>query len=231
MHNAAAIFQEDAVCLTKFGPDSGQSACAILARKEWERQSGKGEHANEFWWGIGEEGITESIQHLIAEYEAKSVIFVAVKDQTLKASAPPEVLVWRKYALAGQPDIAIPENVLVTSSVSIQSYSALVCKSCDPIRVTYVARFANCHYKYLKKSGELGSSKRGQRTTSPLVKWTSGAITAADCDSVIEFSAHFAEPNCVELRASKTVPFIQIDALDAIKNKDEWVSAVATIRQ
>jgi len=233
--NNAAIFQEPAVCLTKCGPDSGQVASEILARKEWERQSGKGLHTHEFWWGIGERGTAESIRHLIEKYEAKSVIFVASKNQTLRGSAPPEVRIWRKYrTLTGHQNISIPENVQVTSSVSNSNYFALVCKSPDPIRTGNGGRFANCHYKNLKKfrgGYELGRNRRGQRTTSPLVKYTDGAITAADCDSVIEFSAHFAPPNCVELQDSKSVPYAAIRALNAIRNTHQWLSAVAAIRR
>jgi hypothetical protein len=63
--NNAPIFQEPAVYFTKFGPESGETASAILARKELERKSGTADHANEFWWGIGEKGTAESIHHLI----------------------------------------------------------------------------------------------------------------------------------------------------------------------
>jgi hypothetical protein len=239
--NNPPIFQELAVCLTKFGPESDEPASAILARKEWERKSGKVAHTNEFWWGIGERGTAESIRHLIEKYKAKSIIFAAVKDQTTKGSAPPHVLVWRKYrTLGGHRNIDIPENVLITSSMSTKdgkfksNHFALVCNSRDPIRAANLVQFANSHYKNLTKSGkgyELGSSKRGQRTTSPLVKFTSGAITAADCDSVIQFSAHFAIPFCVELEESKRVSYAQILVLNAIKNTDQWLAAVAAIRK
>jgi|SRR5580700_6648021 hypothetical protein len=80
--NSAPIFQEAAVCLTKYGPESGETAAAILARKEWERKSGKGAHANEFWWGIGEKGRAETVRDLIAQHKAQSIIFVPVKNQT-----------------------------------------------------------------------------------------------------------------------------------------------------
>jgi hypothetical protein len=63
--NNNPIFHEPAVCLTKFGPESGETANAILARKDWERKSGTANHANEFWWGIGEKGTAESIRHLV----------------------------------------------------------------------------------------------------------------------------------------------------------------------
>jgi hypothetical protein len=233
--NDVTIFQETAVCLTKFGPDSGQVACKILRRKEWERRSGRDEHEHEFWWGIGEQGTDQSIHLLIEEHKAKSVIFVAAKTQTLKKMPLEDnILVWRHYrTLAGDQGI-IPENVLVTSSISRSNYFALVCKNQESILVCNSPdgrQFANRHYKYLKNTGELGSSERGQRTTSPLVRYTTDDIIAADCDSVIEFSADFAEPNCVRLCDRKPVSFAQIDALKAIRNTSEWLSAVAAIRE
>jgi hypothetical protein len=237
----APIFQKPAVCLTKFGPESGETASAILARKEWERKSGKAAHANEFWWGVGEGGTAESVRYLIEKYKAKSIIFVAVKDQTTKGSAPPQVLVWRKYrTLASDQDIDIPENVLITSSLSTKkgklksNHLALVCKSRDLIRAANIGRFANSHYKNLEKSEKgykLGKKNRGQRTTSPLVRCSNGAITVADCDSAIQFSAHFTVPYCVELQDSKRVPYAQILALNAIKSIDQWLSAVTAIRK
>ena len=56
------VFQQGAVCLTKFGPESGETAKEIVARKDLERRSGIGAHKNEFWWGIGEKGTAQSIK-------------------------------------------------------------------------------------------------------------------------------------------------------------------------
>ena len=53
------VFQQGAVCLTKFGPESGETAKEILARKDLERRSGIRTHKNEFWWGIGEKGTAQ----------------------------------------------------------------------------------------------------------------------------------------------------------------------------
>jgi hypothetical protein len=55
------VFQQEAVCLTKFGPESGETADEILARKDLERRSGTRAHKKEFWWGIGEKGAAQSI--------------------------------------------------------------------------------------------------------------------------------------------------------------------------
>jgi len=160
---------------------------------------------------------------------------VAANRQTLKET-PQNILVWRQYrTLDGDKNIEIPKNVLVTSSESSKYYSALVCKSHKSILICNSPDgrlfAANGHYQYVKKSGELGSCERGRRTTSPLVRCTTDDITATDCNSVIEFSADFAEPNCVRLCDSKTVPFAQIDGLKAIQSTNDWLSAVAAIRQ
>ena len=47
------MFEQEAVCLTKFGPELDETAKEILARKDLERRSGIRAHKNEFWWGIG----------------------------------------------------------------------------------------------------------------------------------------------------------------------------------
>jgi hypothetical protein len=52
------VFQQGAVCLTKFGPESGETADEILAQEEIERLSGVGAHKNEFWWSVGEKGLS-----------------------------------------------------------------------------------------------------------------------------------------------------------------------------
>ena len=66
-------FQQAAVCLTKFGPESGETAEEILARKDLERRSGVGAHKNEFWWGVGEKGTAQSIQTLISQHGGNTV--------------------------------------------------------------------------------------------------------------------------------------------------------------
>jgi hypothetical protein len=66
-----SVFQQGAVCLTKFGPESGETADEILARKNLERRSGTRAHKNEFWWGIGEKGAAQSINRLISQHGAK----------------------------------------------------------------------------------------------------------------------------------------------------------------
>ena len=91
-----------AVCLTKFGSESGETAKEVLARKDLERRSGVGAHKNEFWWGVGEKGIAQSIQTLISQHGGNIVLFSAIKDQKPpnKGSAT-DALVWRKFRMLG----------------------------------------------------------------------------------------------------------------------------------
>src|ERR1700730_14214456 len=211
MKNKVPIVREKAVCLTKYGPEGSECPEEILPRKDFERRSGRGDHANEFWWGIGEKGTAESIWHLITECAAKMVLFAAIKDPKRSNHSPEQVFVWRKYRmLNNNKTYDIPEHVLVTSSINgkggkvKQMHFALVCKTDDPIEEAKLWKFSNCHYRNLKKQKtgkgyELGSCERGQRTTAPLVKWTNQPIVDAECDATISFMAKLCVPNCVEL--------------------------------
>ena len=137
------VFRQEAVCLTKFGPESGETTEEILARKDLERRAGVGAHKNEFWWGIGEKGTAQSIQTLISQHGANIVLFSAIKDQKPpnKGSAT-DALVWRKYRILGGDILHdIPKHVLITSAAVTKSgkirtrHFALVCNSSVAIKM------------------------------------------------------------------------------------------------
>jgi hypothetical protein len=217
------VFQQEAVCLTKFGPESGETARDILARKDLERRAGVGTHKNEFWWGIGEKGTAQSISNLIAQHGANIVLFSAIKNQEPpKKGSASDALVWRKYRMLGSDVLHdVPKHVLITSAALTKSgtirttHFALICVSSGPIKMgEHVFRFSNPHYKNLGKDGKLGKSARGQRSTTALVRWTSSPISGAECDSLIDFSANLCAPYCVELREPKKVPIAWIANLN-----------------
>jgi hypothetical protein len=238
------VFQQAAVCLTKFGPESGETAKEILARKDLERRSGVGAHKNEFWWGVGERGTAQAIQTLISQHGGNIVLFAAIKDQKPpnKGSAT-DALVWRKYRMLGGDILQdIPKHVLITSAAVTKGgttrtkHFALVCSSRVPLKMGGRAfRFSNSHYKNLSKDGKLGKSARGQRTTAALVRWTNSPISGAECDSLIDFSADFFLPHCVELSDPKPIQRSAIVTLNRqIANGlgiRQWTPAVTTIRQ
>ena len=238
------VFQQGAVCLTSFGPESGETADEILARKELERLSGVGAHKNEFWWGIGEKGTAQSISVLIPHYGANVVLFSAIKNQKLSNDgSPSNLLVWRQYSVLGSSvSHDIPKHVLITSAVLAKNGSlrtthfALVCKSRVPIKMGEpVFRFSNAHYKNLGKGGKLGKSARGQRTTAALVRSTSSPISGAECDSLIDFYADLCTPYCVELfdpaRISPSAVAKLNHQIARGLHPTQWLNAVATIRR
>jgi hypothetical protein len=234
----------EAVCLTKFGPESGETAKEILARKDLERRSGTRAHKNEFWWGIGEKGTAQSISYLISQHGANVVLFSAIKGQKPpKNDSASDALVWRKYRMLGSGVLHdIPKHVLITSAAVTKSgkirttHFALICNSSVPIKMgEHVFRFCNPHYKNLSKDGELGKSARGQRTTTALVKWTSSTISGAECDSLIDFSAQICAPYCVELSDPKRIPPSTAATLNRQIAKGlgigKWKLAVTNIRR
>jgi hypothetical protein len=237
------VFQQRAVCLTKFGPESGETAKEILARKDLERRSGTRAHKNEFWWGIGEKGTAQSISYLISQHGANVVLFSAIKDQKPPNGSASDALVWRKYRMLGSDVLHdIPKYVLITSAAVTKSgtirttHFALICNSSVPIKMgEHVFRFCNPHYKNLSKDGELGKSARGQRTTTALVKWTSSTISGAECDSLIDFSAQICAPYCVELSDPKRIPPSTAATLNRQIAKGlgigKWKLAVTNIRR
>jgi hypothetical protein len=238
------VFQQGAVCLTKFGPDSTETAEEILTRKELERRSGVRAHKNEFWWGIGEKGTARSINRLVSQHGATVVLFSAIQNQKPpKQSSASSVLVWRKYRTLGSGVLHdIPKHVLITSAAVTKSstirrtHFALICNSNVPIKMGGRAfRFSNSHYKNLSKDGKLGNSGRGQRTTTALVRWKRSPISGAECDSIIDFSADLCAPYCVELSDPKQIPHFAVATLNQQIAKGlrvrEWTIAVTNIRR
>ena len=238
------VFQQEAVCLTKFGPESGETADEILARKDLERRSGTRAHKNEFWWGIGEKGAAQSINRLISQHGANVVLFCAIKSQKLPENgSASDILVWGKYSVLGDSILHdIPKHVLITSAAVTKSgrirrtHFALTCNSSVPIEMEgRVFRFSNPHYKNLSKDGKLGKSARGQRTTTALVRSTSSPISGAECDSIADFFANLCAPYCVELSDPKRIPPSAVAKVNQQiahgLHPTQWLHAVATIRR
>jgi hypothetical protein len=238
------VFQQAAVCLTKFGPELSETAKEILARKDLERRSGVGAHKNEFWWGVGEKSTAQSTQTLISQHGGNTVLFSAIKDQTPpnKGSAT-DALVWRKYRMLGGDILQdIPKHVLITSAAVTKGgttrtkHFALVCNSSFPLKMGgRVFRFSNAHYKNLSKDGKLGKSARGKRSIAALVRWTNFPISGAECDSFIDFYADLCTPYCVELCDPARISSSAVSKLNRQiargSHPTQWVNAVATIRR
>jgi hypothetical protein len=176
------VFQQEAVCLTKFGPELGETAEEIVARKDLERRSGVGAHKNEFWWGVGEKGTAQSIQTLISQHGGNTVLFSAIKDQKppYKGSAA-DALVWRKYRMLGGDILQdIPKHVLITSAAVTKGgttrtkHFALVCNSSVLLKIggraTVITRLAakTASLESLQEANELPRHWSGGRALRSL---------------------------------------------------------------
>jgi hypothetical protein len=238
------VFQQAALCLMKFGPESSETAKEIVARKDLERRAGVGAHKIEFWWGVGEKGTAQSIQTLISQHGGSTVLFSAIKGQKPpnKGSAT-DALVWRKYRMLGSDILQdIPKHVLITAAATTKrgtartKHFALVCNSNVPLKIGGRAfRFSNAHYKNLSKDGTVGkSATTGKRTTAALVRWTGSPISGAECDSLIDFSADLCAPYCVELLDPARISPADVAKLNQQiargLHPTQWLHAVATIR-
>ena len=174
------VFQQAAVCLTKFGPESGETAKEILARKDLERRSGVGAHKNEFWWGVGERGTAQAIQTLISQHGGNIVLFAAIKDQKPpnKGSAT-DALVWRKYRMLGGDILQdIPKHVLITSAAVTKGgttrtkHFALVCSSRVPLKIGGVP--SDSPILITKISAKTASSESLQEANELPQHWSGG---------------------------------------------------------
>src|SRR5438477_6594461 len=117
---------------TKMGVEAGERLEAIIARKEAERQAGKGE----FWWGIG-----SSLGPAVHERAKQSggtlpVVFSAMRARPKSGDAAP-AQVWRWTAYEGGDGRVhnIPSYAKVTSkgADAKDRHYALVCQSDMPL--------------------------------------------------------------------------------------------------
>ena len=121
------------VCWTRMQAEAGQALDAIVARKEIERQVGRGL----FFWGVGNPR-PRVVPALVHAGRNVSLIFSRMKGQPkLIDVRPPTLLVWRRFVDIDGNVQLLPEHVLVTSRGSDRdrrrSHYALVCRSDRPL--------------------------------------------------------------------------------------------------
>lgn len=119
----------EAFCWSKMGPEAGEGLGAILQRKEWERQAGRGQ----FFWGIGN-SLGDAV-HLLAErVQAPQVLFSSIRGRPRSSDVKPEaVRLWMTYLDTQGKEVALPWYAWVTSraghDMRTSPHYALVCKS------------------------------------------------------------------------------------------------------
>jgi hypothetical protein len=116
------------------GPEAGQPLHAILARKDAERQLGKGV----FFWGIGS-SLGSRMWSFTDSVVRPQVIFTPMRAKPKEIDVSPKrVCVWRNYIDRYGTKYPMPNHVLVTGRVADSGpiervHYALVCKKETPL--------------------------------------------------------------------------------------------------
>jgi hypothetical protein len=117
-----------AFCWTKYGTEAGESAAAILRRKEIERQRNCGV----FLWGIGS-SLRPSLLDLVKLDGRPAVVFSPMRSRpTFRDTSPESVVMWCGGIGLDGLTYRLPRYSLVTSRVAggirPKSHYALVCQ-------------------------------------------------------------------------------------------------------
>lgn len=125
-------------CWTKFGVEAGESAQAIVQRKERERRANGGI----FLWGIGN-SIRDGIRRLVEVSQTPQVVFspMRAKPKSIDES-PSSIVVWSAARRLDGHSWSLPSHSVVTSrgldaggSIKLKHY-ALVCAASSPLQIS-----------------------------------------------------------------------------------------------
>lgn len=208
-----------AFCWSKFGTEAGESALAILNRKEAERHGGGGV----FLWGIGS-SIRPSLLTLLEVVDDPVVVFSPMRSPTAARDYAPEVVVrWHSArGLDGRP-FALPANAVVTSSLnSRRRHFALVCH-----RRTSLLQQANDlwiddeNLRNLRTGTRVGSSQ----VTAVVRKIGQGGEPRYR----VAFHAHLTAPYLVSLEDPVPLNTLAVDGHERGDNLREQARAIVNV--
>lgn len=182
-------------CWTKYGTEGGETADAILRRKEVERRANNGV----FLWGIGN-AIGPSIAHLLSESDGPTVVFTPMLSRAAaKDAAPARVASWRHgIGLDGGP-FDVPAQSVVTSrfSDSRRAHYALVCRSGRELIIEAgegCPAFAADHVQNLRSGSRVGASQ-----VTSVVRRIACAVGLVRPAYRVTFAANLVAPYLVRL--------------------------------
>lgn len=189
-----------AFCWTKYGSESGESASAIVQRKELERELNDGT----FLWGVGT-SIRPSLIVLLGMEHSPRVLFSPMLSRPKSADSSPEaVYQWTgAIGLDGRP-YDLPQHSLVTSRLAggrrENRHFALVCSSRETLLGGAPGSLLHSRLRNLRTGTSVGSSQV-----------TAVVRLSQDSDSrgsryQVTFSATLIYPFLVELRDPVQVP-------------------------
>lgn len=218
---------------TKAGGEAGQALPDIFRRKNFERESGCGEHRNTFWWGIGEPRV-DAIRYL---GDKPKTVFSEVQKTRPEDKCRRGVRLWRKYR-HGRKLWDIPNHVIVTSkrpknSSKLRHY-ALVCR-CDGLieesGINYEDIRENEELRNILKDGKIGKD-RGH-TTRVVTQTSFPGAGNPKPHRVIAF-VDLVYPYGVELGSSRELTDEEFDCLQSVSKAEtpieKWRQAVEKIR-
>lgn len=146
------------ICWTRMQAEAGQDIGAIVQRKELERKAGDGT----FCWGIGN-APPRKIGEIAKTGDDVDVIFSMMKSRPKESDVRPAgLVVWRSFFDVDGIEIALPQNVLITSSLksSGRSHYALMCRSDRELALSDLGAFDPRAYRNVSEAGRpVGASQ------------------------------------------------------------------------
>lgn len=214
---------------TKAGGEAGQALPDIFRRKNFERESGCGEHRNTFWWGFGEPRV-DAVRHLGGDPKA---VFSKVRKTAHEDLYPPGVVLWQNFQQNGEV-CDIPAHVLITSKRTKRGWHcALVCRSGTLIEDSGVG-FSEINEKELRNIGHDGTvAGSGGRTTRVVERDSAYGAGHPKLHAVVGL-VDLVYPYCVKLVNGRELTRKErADLQDASRAGtpiEKWREAVAGIR-
>ena len=157
---------------TRMNTDGGELLANILRRKNLERESGKDELENTFWWGVGENKAPAIWDWLVAGANGRPAVrFSKALGRAKRRDENPEsCLLWTTYRIFGAEkrrygaETPVPEHVVVRSGKR-KSYYALVCLARRKLGMSYTVELYRSQMRNLNKGKKVGQLVGPQQTT------------------------------------------------------------------
>lgn len=153
--------QAEIICWSRMQAESGQGLQRIVARKERERQAGKGL----FFWGVG--NAPSTVTRALAKTETPiPVIFSTMKSRPKKVDTNPSAIsVWETYFDHDGIERPLPRHALITSKAHTNSgpkkrHYALMCFSKETLKLSTGIGFDPSAYRNCgANEGKIGPSQ------------------------------------------------------------------------
>ena len=220
---------------TRMNTDAGEPLENIVRRKNLERETGEGEFANTFWWGVGENKGPAVWKHL-ADCEPE-VLFSKSRNGARKPKPKKRFFytTWRVYDSRrrdyGGKWRSIPDNVIVQSDKN--KCFAIVCRSGQPLYLSEGEMLDASRMKNLNNDGKKGKTLERSQQAICVVEYSQDAGSPGSSYAV-NLRADLVLPRFVRLGGKKRLSGSQCRLLDELGNEgktvDDYRDVVRKIR-